>query len=180
MATSILALSGSLRAASYNTALLRTAAELVPDGATVTLYDYRDVPLYDADLDKPGSVEAFEAALRGADGLLIATPEYNYSVPGVLKNALDWASRPAYKGAIFGLPTGIVSASGSFVGGARAQQHLKPILLAMGVPVFPWPELLVGGAGGKIADGHVTDEPTRGFLRSYLEGFVPWVVKQGR
>ncbi|MCA9568628.1 MAG: NAD(P)H-dependent oxidoreductase, partial [Myxococcales bacterium] len=132
MSLSILGLSGSLRAASTNTALLRTAAELLPDDVTLTVHDYRNVPLYDDDLDaKPEGVLRLEAAVRAADGVLVAVPEYNHSVPGVLKNALDWASRPAYASVFRDKPTGVMSAATGFVGGARGQQHLKIVLSGM-------------------------------------------------
>ncbi len=174
----ILGLSGSLRKDSTNTALLRAAAELAPDGVSLDLYDYRDVPLYDGDLPEQGSVEALKAAIGAADAVLIATPEYNYSVSGVLKNAIDWASRPAYESVFRNKPTGVVSAAASFAGGARAQQHLKTILLGMGTPVFPWPELLVAGAHKKFTDGKLTDETTAKFLGEYLAGFAPWAAAQ--
>lgn len=176
--TRILALSGSFRAQSYNTALLRAAADAAPEGVSIEIYDYRDVPLYDADLDEPPAVARLRAAIDGADGVLLAVPEYNYSLPGVLKNALDWASRPAYASAFRDKPTGLVSAAASFVGGARAQQHTKTILLGMGVPVFPWPELLVGGAGGKFEDGRLIDATTAKFLGDYVSNFARWVARQ--
>lgn len=176
-ALDILALSGSLRAGSTNTALLRAAKGLAPEGVTVTLYDYAAVPLFNGDLEPPESVLALKAAIDAADGVLIATPEYNYSVPGVLKNAIDWASRPAYKSPFHGKPTGVMSAAASFAGGARAQQHLKPVLLGMGTPVFPWPEFLVGSAHRKFVDGKLEDETTAKFLAEYLAGFAAWVEK---
>lgn len=175
---SILALSGSLRQASTNTALLRAAAEAAPAGVTVTVYDYADVPLYNDELGVPASVESLKAAIAAADGVLIATPEYNYSLSGVLKNAIDWASRPAYRSPFHDKPTGVVSAAASFAGGARAQQHLKTILLGMGTPVFPWPEFLVGSAHQKFVDGRLTDEKTREFLSEYMTGFAAWVRRQ--
>jgi chromate reductase len=175
-ALNIIALSGSLRAQSTNTALLRAAQAVAPAHVNVTLYDYAAVPLYSDDLDVPESVTALKAAIEAADGVLIATPEYNYSVPGVLKNAIDWASRPAYRSPFRDTPTGVLSAAASFVGGARAQQHLKTILLGMGTPVFPWPELLVGQAHHKFVDGQLTDDPTRAFLTDFMQGFADWVA----
>ncbi len=171
----ILALSGSLRTGSFNTALLRAAAELAPEGVAITLHDYRDVPLYDGDIEtSPEAVEALKAAIDAADAVLIATPEYNHSIPGVLKNAIDWASRPAFDSVFFGKPTGMVSASPGLVGGARAQQHLKSVLLAMGTPVYASPEVLVGRAGDKFDDGRLVDESTRKFLAGFLEKFSAW------
>lgn len=171
----ILALSGSLRSRSTNTALLNAAAELAPVGVAVTLYDYADVPLYNGDLSVPEAVERLRAAITEADAVLIATPEYNYSIPGVLKNAIDWASRPAYASPFRGKPTAVVSAAASFVGGARAQQHAKTVLLGMGAPVFPWPELLVGAAHKKVEDGRLTDEVTRDHLAGFMVGLADWL-----
>lgn len=170
----ILALSGSLRKDSTNTALLRAMADLAPEGVAVELYDYRDVPFYDADLGTPDSVVALKEAIAAADGVVLAVPEYNYSLPGVLKNAIDWASRPAYRSPFAGKPVGIVSAAASFVGGARGQQHTKTILLGMGSLVFPWPELLVGG-GGKFEDGVLVDETTKRFVGEFVEGFAAFI-----
>jgi chromate reductase len=169
----ILALSGSLRKDSLNTALLRAAAELTDN--EVLIYDYRQVPAYDSDIGLPDSVEKLKAAVAGADAVLIATPEYNYSVPGVLKNAIDWASRPAYRSGFRDKPVGIVSAATSFVGGARGQQHLKTILLGMGAAVFPWPEFLVGAAREKFDDGQLVDERTSRLLAEYMKGFGEWI-----
>jgi chromate reductase len=174
--TRILALSGSLRSDSLNTALLRAAAESLPPGAALEVYDYRDVPLYDGDIDGvPEPVERLRAAISRADAVLLAVPEYNYSLPGVLKNAIDWASRPAYRSPFRDKPVGVVSAAASFVGGARGQQHTKTILLGMAAPVFPWPELLVGGAHAKFTDGALTDGTTARLLDEYVQGFVRWV-----
>lgn len=173
----VIALSGSLRAASTNTAVLRAAIELAPEGLSIALHDYADVPLYNADHDGGPGVARLRAAVAAADGVLIATPEYNHGIPGPLKNAIDWASRPAYASPFRDKPTGIVSAAASFVGGARAQHHLKTVLLGMGTPVFPWPELLVGAAHTKVSDGVLTDETSRGFLKAYLDGFAAWVAR---
>lgn len=175
LSLNILALSGSLRAGSTNTALLRAAAELAPEGVKVNLYDYADVPLYNADLPVPDAVERLKAAIAAADAVLIATPEYNYSMPGVLKNAIDWASRPAYASPFRDKPTAVISAAASFVGGARAQQHAKTVLLGMAAPVFAWPELLVGSAHQKVSDGQVTDQATRDALAAFLVGFAAWI-----
>lgn len=175
--TRILGLSGSLRRESTNTVLLRTLGQALPAGFDFTVHDYADVPLYNADLETPESVDRLKRAIDEADGLLIATPEYNHSVPGVLKNALDWASRPAFRSVLRDKPTGVVSAAASFVGGARGQQHLKTILLGMGTPVFPWPELLVGQARNKIEDGRITDEVTLKFLGEFARGYADWISR---
>ena len=173
--TRILALSGSLRAGSTNTAVLNTLADLAPADVELVIYDYSDVPLYNGDLSPPPAVEALKAAIAAADAVIIATPEYNYSLPGVLKNAIDWASRPAYASVFRDKPTGVVSAAASIAGGARAQAHLKTVLLGMGTPVFPWPELLVAQAHTKVADGRVTDPVSNKFIGEYLDGFLAWI-----
>lgn len=170
----ILTFSGSLRQQSTNGALLDTLAGMAPDGVSLTRYDYADVPLFNSDLDLPDSVSRLRQAIAAADGVIVATPEYNYSVPGVLKNAIDWASRPAYRSVFHGKPTGVMSAAASIVGGARAQAHLKNVLLGMGTPVFPWPELLVPQAHKLVHDGVIVDERVQKNLRAYLEGFVAW------
>jgi chromate reductase len=172
----IVAISGSLRAASLNTALLQAAAALAPEGVAVRLVSLRDVPFYDADLpDHPG-VAALREHIHAADAVLIATPEYNYSVPGVLKNALDWASRPAYQSPLAGKPIGVMSASPGVIGGARAQQHLKVILLAALAQVYPAPELCVGGPG-RFEGGALVDPTTRDLLSAYMLNFQRWVTK---
>jgi chromate reductase len=175
---SIVGLSGSLRAGSVNTALLRAASKLAPAGVSISHHDYGDVSLYNGDLDVPESVLRLRAAISSADGVLLAVPEYNYSLPGVLKNAIDWASRPAYHSPFRDKPVGVVSAAASFVGGARGQQHTKNILLGMGAPVFPWPELLVGSASKKFADGELNNERTTAALAEYVASFAHWVYRE--
>lgn len=180
----ILALSGSLRAGSYNTALLHAAAELLPDDVKLEVYDFHDVPLYNADLPRPAAVDRLVEALVASDALLIASPEYNHSVSGVLKNVLDWLSRPApaldNAVPLKGVPTAMVSASPGAIGGARGQQHLKVILLASSVPIYPGPEVVVGQVHTKMTDGKLTDEGTRKFLGSYVTGFAGWVARYPR
>lgn len=173
----ILGLSGSLRAGSFNTALLRAAASHAPPGVSLTVHDLRDVPLYDADLPEPTGVARLKAAIAAADAVLLASPEYNHSVSGVLKNALDWASRPAYRSVFAGTPTAVISATTGFVGGARGQQHAKLILLAMGAAVYPGPELLVGGAAERFVDGALAHEATARFLREFMGGFSSWAAR---
>ncbi|MBX3270653.1 MAG: NAD(P)H-dependent oxidoreductase [Sandaracinaceae bacterium] len=175
---SILALSGSLRAESLNTALLRAAGELAPSDVVLTLHDLRALPLYDDDLEVPPAVTALREAVRAADAVLLAGPEYNYSLSGVLKNALDWASRPAYRSPFRDKPCAVLSASTSAVGGARAQMHTKTILLGMAADVFPWPELLVASANTKFEDGQLTDPRTREQLAELMAGFAAWARRR--
>ena len=172
----ILAFSGSLRAQSFNTALLRAAAELAPPGVTVSEYDYRDLPFFNSDLDpEPTSVTRIKEAIASADGLLFVTPEFNHSVPGVLTNAIDWASRPGYRSVLRDKPSGMMSASMSFIGGARGQAHLKTILLGTATPVFPWPEVCVGSAAKAFTDGVLSDETGRRVVTEYMAGFAAWI-----
>ena len=123
----ILGFAGSLRAGSYNRALLRAATELLPDDATLEIFDINGIPPFNQDLemDMPAKVKEFKSKIRGADAILIATPEYNYSIPGVLKNAIDFASRPYGDNPFNDKPVAIMSASIGMLGGARAQYHLR-------------------------------------------------------
>lgn len=179
----LLAIPGSLRRASLNRTLLAAAAELAPEGLEVELYeDLREIPLYDGDLDddehRPASVEALKRRITEADAVLFGTPEYNYGIPGVLKNAIDWASRPGYRSPFRDKPCAIIGASSSIVGGARAQGQLKQVLLGMAAEVFPWPEFLVGNAGDKLVDGRLVHEATRTHLRDMLAALARWVERR--
>ncbi|MCA9691146.1 MAG: NAD(P)H-dependent oxidoreductase [Myxococcales bacterium] len=180
-ALKILGLSGSLRRASFNTALVRAAAELAPAGVTIELGSFDLVPHYNGDLDtdalRPAAAEAFKQAIAAADAVLIATPEYNYGVPGALKNAIDWASRPAYRSPFAGKPVALLSASMSVAGGARGQGQLKQVLLGMASQVFAYPEFLVPQAQTKFEHGRLTDAATREHLERLLAAFAAWVRK---
>jgi chromate reductase, NAD(P)H dehydrogenase (quinone) len=172
----VLGIAGSLRKKSFNRALLRAARELLPDGVTLVEHDLRALPLYDADLDVdggPAEVREFKAAIAAADALLIASPEYNYGVPGVLKNAIDWASRPGFRSVLVGKPAAIMGASGGAVGTARMQVELRHLLMGVLALPFPHPDVLVGNAAQKFdAELRLTDERTREFLKKMLAGFV--------
>lgn len=183
MSFTLVAISGSLRKASTNTALLRAIATqgLLPDDVRVVVHDISDLPLYNGDLetgDPPAAVVALRQAIREADGLLLATPEYNHSISGVLKNAIDWASRPAFQGVLAGTPTAFVSVAPGAIGGARAQQHLKPILLSAMAWVFPGPEVVVNHSGDKLDGDTIVDPSTRDFIAKYLTDFVAWAKAQ--
>ncbi len=141
----ILALSGSLRAGSFNAKILSAAQALVPAGTAIEIYDYRDVPLYDGDVEETAYPEAaarLKDRIRRADALLIATPEYNFSVPGVLKNALDWASRPYGDSALAGKPLAIIGGGGG-QGTNRAQDHLRQIAHGLDMHLVRRPEIFV-------------------------------------
>lgn len=175
--TTILTISGSLRAASLNTALLEALPALAPEGVTLERITYDEVPLFNSDLGEPPVVEALKERLGAADGVIIATPEYNYGVPGPLKNVLDWVSRPAYRGPLAGKPVGILGASMGVVGTARAQGQLKQNLLGLGAQVFAYPEVLVGRAQTVIDNQTITDERTAGFVASFLKEYTAFVAR---
>lgn len=176
----IVGISGSLRKGSLNTALLRAARDLVPAGATLTIQEIGDLPLFNQDDEQnlPPSVVSFKVAVKAADALLFVTPEYNYSVPGVLKNALDWLSRPYGQNSAEGKPMAIMSASMGMLGGARAQYHLRQILVFFNGQVLNRPEVMVGAAHEKFdASGTLTDEKTKEKVRELLNTLVAWTKK---
>ena len=177
MTHKIIALSGSLRKASYNTALLRAAQELAPKDMQIEIADISAIPLYSGDLEQshfPESVIALAEKIRAADGILIATPEYNYSVPGVLKNTIDWLSR--VQPAVFsGKPLAMMGASMGMMGSARAQYHLRQILVYLNPRVMSQPELFIATAQNKFdANLKLTDAPTCDFLGQFLIAFKAW------
>ncbi len=173
----LVGISGSLRRASNNTGLVRAATQLVPDGVTLELFDLANIPLYNGDAEAvglPESVKTFKAHIAAADGVLIATPEYNYSIPGVLKNALDWASRPAKDSPLSGKPVAIMGAGGQF-GTVRAQLHLRQIIGFNNMLPLNRPEVLVTRAWEKFdVQGNLTDEATREQIRALLVAFTAW------
>jgi chromate reductase len=175
----VAAFAGSLRAGSYNRALLRAAIETAPDGMAIEIVDIAAIPLYDADLEGAGipePVAALKRAIAAADGLLIATPEYNHGVPGVTKNAIDWASRPPRGSPLSGKPVGIMGASPGMTGTARGQSQLRQAFEFTNSYCMPQPEILVARAAGKFdADGRLMDEPTREYLAKYLIAFADWI-----
>lgn len=175
--TSILGFAGSLREGSYNKALLRAAMEFLPEDATLVVFDLEGIPPFNQDLEAkmPEKVKEFKAKIKTADALLIATPEYNYSVPGILKNAIDWASRPPEDNSFEGKPVAIMSASTGMIGGARAQYHLRQTFVCLDMHPISRPEVIVTFAPQKIDEnGRVTDETTRKAIRKLLEKLVAW------
>ena len=170
-------IAGSLRAGSYNKMLLRAAMELAPEGVEVRPFErLGGIPPYDADVEAKGApepVRALKGAVREAAAVLVCTPEYNWSVPGVLKNAVDWASRPAAETPFRGKPVAIMGASPGAVGTARAQQHLRLILASNGALVLPGPEVLVARCQEKFdASGRLADEATRTYVARLLEALA--------
>jgi chromate reductase, NAD(P)H dehydrogenase (quinone) len=177
---SILGFAGSLRKASYNRSLLRAAQELVPNDATFEIFDLEGMPLFNQDLENQPTekVREFKAKIRAADAILIATPEYNYSIPGVLKNAIDCASRPFGDNAFEHKPIAIMGASIGMAGTARAQYHLRQCFVFLTCFALNQPEVMVPFAQDKIdKDGNVTDEKTRQKIKELLENLVSWTRK---
>jgi chromate reductase len=173
----ILGFAGSLRKDSYNKALLRAASELVPKDAKLEVFDLEGIPPFNQDLENqaPRKVKGFKAKIKAADAILIATPEHNYSIPGVLKNAIDWASRPYGDNSFEGKPVAIMSASPGTLGGARAQYHLRQVFVCLNMHAVNRPEVIVASADEKIdEEGRVTDKETRDKIRHLLETLVDW------
>ena len=169
------AISGSLRAASANTAVLRTLQDLMPADVEMNLLPLDGLPLYNQDLDGPvplDEVAAFKAAIAAADGLVICTPEYNFGIPGVLKNALDWASRPAFASPLKHKPVLMMSCSPAFTGGARAQAQLRETLAGTLSRVVACPPVVIAGVHTKIAQGRFTDEANLKFALDAVEELV--------
>jgi chromate reductase len=179
----VLGFAGSLRAASYNRSLLRAAQELTPPGMTIDIVDLIDIPLYNGDVEAkgdPAPVVAFKNAIRDADALLVVTPEYNHGVPGVLKNAIDWASRPPRGSPLNGKLAGVIGASPGMLGSARAQTQLRQAFNFTNTLSMPQPEVLVAHAHEKFdGEGRLTDETTRKFLAQYLATFRSWLLHVG-
>jgi chromate reductase len=177
----VLGFAGSLRKTSFNRALVRAAIRLAPAGLIITPHDLDAVPLYNADIEAQGDppgVVAFKQAVAAADAVLMATPEYNHGVPGVMKNAVDWASRPARKSVLDGKPVGIIGASPGQTGTARGQSQLRQAFEFTNSYCMPQPEILVFRAAEKFdAAGELTDERTAEFLGKYLEAFKAWVLR---
>ena len=176
----ILGISGSLRKGSFNSALLREAKALAPDGMTVDIADISSIPLYNDDLREkgyPAPVQTLREQIGAADAVLIVTPEYNYSIPGVLKNAIDWASRPPAQ-PFDGKIVGIMGASPGRLGTARAQYHLRQCFVFLNSMVLNKPEVMVGGAANVFKEGRLADDTTRGFVEDMLKALAIAVEKQ--
>src|SRR3954465_9638517 len=175
----VVGFAGSLRRSSYNRALLRAAIELAPPELRIETHELDALPLYNGDVEAAGvpqSVEELRAAIRQADALLIATPEYNHGVPGVLKNAIDWLSRPPRGSALNGKPAGIIGASPGMTGTARAQTQLRQAFGFTNTYAMLQPEVLVARATDKFdREGRLTDAPTREFLAAFLVQFAAWI-----
>jgi chromate reductase len=175
----VLAFAGSLRQASFNRALLAAAQELAPGGMAITVFDLAEIPLYNGDVEAagdPAGVVRFKDAIRAADGVLMATPEYNHGVPGVMKNAVDWASRPPSEAVLARKPVALLGASPGITGTARGQSQLRQAFEFTGSYCMPQPELLVFRAHEKFdAEGRLTDAASRQHLAKFLVAFGEWV-----
>ena len=178
----VLAISGSLRSGSFNSALLRAAQELAPEGMEITIFPLNEIPFYDGDVEAAGDPEpvtALKSAIREADGVLFATPEYNHGISGVLKNAIDWASRDKGERSLVGKPVAMMGAGG-LAGTARAQLQLQTTLTETGALVMVKPGVLVPFPWNKFdPESRIPDEETQGFLRNHLEAFARWIARVG-
>jgi chromate reductase len=178
----IFGFAGSLRDGSYNRSLLRVAVDLVPKDTKLDIFDLEGIPPFNQDLEKsmPEIVKEFKTKIRSADAILIATPEHNYSIPGVLKNAIDWASRPFGDNSFEGKPVAVISASTGMLGGARAQYHLRQVFVSLNMLPLNRPEVFVTFANQKFDEkGNLTDEKTKEYVKHLLEALVAWTKKLG-
>ena len=174
---SILGFAGSLRKDSYNKAILRAAVELIPTNAVIEIFDLEGIPPFNADLESQPHerVSEFKRKIRASNALLIATPEYNYSIPGVLKNAIDSASRPYGDNALEGKPVAVMGAALGTIGTARAQYHLRQCFVFLNMYPVNRPEVMVTFAQEKIdPSGRVTDQKTREKIKELLESLIAW------
>jgi chromate reductase len=182
VAERVVAFAGSLRRGSYNRALIRAASEIAAPGLAIETVEIGGLPFYNADVEAegdPAEVAAFKRSLAEADGVLIATPEYNHGIPGVLTNAIDWASRLPGRAPLVGKPVAVMGASPGQVGTARAQLHLRQLLAHVQARTLPPPELLVARAHERFdRELRLTDEGTRRLLADLLERFRLWIARE--
>ncbi|HEX3036813.1 MAG TPA: NAD(P)H-dependent oxidoreductase [Thermodesulfobacteriota bacterium] len=178
--TTILGIAGSLRRGSYNRAALRAAQQLVPDDAKLEIFELDGIPGFNQDEEKnpPAKVVELKSRVRASDAILFVTPEYNYSIPGVLKNAIDWASRPYGDSAWNGKPVAVMGASIGMIGTARAQYHLRQVFVFLNMYPINQPEVMIGNAGERFdKEGNLTDEKTKDLIRQLLQNLVDWTRK---
>ena len=178
----ILGIAGSLRRESYNRAALRAATQLVPEGATIDIFEVDGLPGFnqDEEQDPPAKVADLKQRIREADAILFVTPEYNYSIPGVLKNAIDWASRPYGDSAWNGKPAAIMGASVGTIGTARAQYHLRQMMVFLNMFPINQPEVMIGNAQDRFdSQGNLTDETTKDLIRQLLRNLTEWTRRIG-
>ena len=176
----ILGISGSLREGSYNTGALRAAVELAPEGIEIEMYDISGFPEFvqGQDENPPAKVTEFKRKIREADAILFSSPEYNYSVPGVLKNAIDWASRPYGDSAWEGKPAAVMGASIGQIGTARMQYHLRQIMVFLDMHPVNRPEVMISNCTDRYDDqGNLTDEDSRKFIAQLVQALADWTRK---
>jgi chromate reductase len=173
----ILGIAGSLRRESYNRGALRAAQQLAPEGATLDVFELDGIPGFNQDEEQnpPEKVVELKRRIREADAILFVTPEYNYSIPGVLKNAIDWASRPYGDSAWNRKPAAIMGASVGAIATARAQYHLRQIMVFLNMFPLNQPEVMIGNAAERFdAQGNLTDDATKDYIRRMLQNLVEW------
>lgn len=173
----ILGIAGSLRKASYNRSALRAAQQLAPEDAELEIFELDGITPFseDDEHDPPQRVTEFKERIRASDAILFVTPEYNYSIPGVLKNAIDWASRPYGDSAWEGKPAAIMGASVGLFGTARAQYHLRQVFVFLNMRAVNRPEVMIGNAAKRFdAEGNLTDETSRDLISQLLQNLVAW------
>jgi chromate reductase len=170
----ILGIAGSLRKDSFNKSALRAAQQLVPDGATLEIFDIDGLPGFNQDEERrpPPKVTELKSKIRGADAILLVTPEYNYSIPGVLKNAIDWASRPYGDSAWKGKPVAVMGASIGVIGTARAQYHLRQVFVFLDMDPVNQPEVMINASKSFDEKGNLTDPQTRDLIGKLLANLV--------
>jgi chromate reductase len=173
----ILGIAGSLRRASFNRGILRAAQALVPAGAQLDIFDLDGIPGFNQDAEQhpPASVAELKTRVRAADAILFATAEYNYSIPGVLKNAIDWASRPYGDNAWAGKPAAVLGASPGMCGTARAQYHLRQVFVSLNMYPLNQPEVMIANASERFdAEGNLVDNGVKDRIRQLLLNLVTW------
>jgi chromate reductase len=178
--TRILGIAGSLRRQSYNRAALRAATQLVPAGATLEIAEIDGLPGFNQDDEQnpPAKVVELKKQIRAADAILLVTPEYNYSIPGVLKNAIDWCSRPYGDSAWFDKPVAVMGASIGMMGTSRAQYHLRQCFIFLNMHPVNQPEVMIANAAERFdADGNLTHEPTKELIRKLLASLTDWTLR---
>jgi chromate reductase len=177
----VLGIAGSLRAGSYNKATLRAAQEIAPDGVVIEIFDrLGEIPFFNQDHEQqpPDAVRELKSRVRSADAILFVTPEYNYSVPGVLKNAIDWASRPYGDNAWDDKPVAVMGASISLLGTARAQYHLRQSLVFLNMLPVNQPEVMIASAPDRFdEDGNLIDETSKKLIRELLSDLREWTLR---
>lgn len=181
----ILGIAGSLREKSYNRAALRAAQRLAPEDAMIETFEIRDTPPFNQDheANPPALVTDFKARIRAADAILFVSPEYNYSIPGVLKNAIDWAARPYGQSAWNGKPVAVMGASTGMLGTARMQYHLRQCFIFLNMYPLNQPEVMIANCAQRFDEqGNLVDEPTRELIRKFLKALVLWTrqIDQGK